>query len=80
MEPFSTALEDAESMFRACPNTMGRRPGLSIGGPNEVGISPDLISPGMVLGPSRSRAAPPGSPMPSAVAVAVAVAARAVVA
>jgi hypothetical protein len=34
---------------------MGRRPGLSIGGPDEVEGSPDLISPGMSVGPSREH-------------------------
>jgi hypothetical protein len=65
MELFSTALEDAESIMRAHPNTMGRwagGPGLSIGGPDEVEVSPDPISPGMSVGPSRG--APPGSPTP----------------
>jgi hypothetical protein len=65
MELFSTALEEGESMSRAHPNTMARwarGPGLSIGGPDEVESSPDLISPGMSVGPSRG--APPGSPTP----------------
>jgi hypothetical protein len=55
--------------------TMGRwvgGPGLSIGGPDEVEVSPDLISPGMSIGPSRG--APRGSPTPGCAAVAVAVA------